>query len=96
MKLRILTAALNDLRAGRRFYELQEQGAGDYFLNSLFSDIDTLHQSGGIHRKVFGFHRLLATRFPHAIYYDVREGEVIVFRVLDCRRDPEHIQRELR
>ncbi len=96
MKLRILTAALNDLRAGRRFYEQQEQGAGDFFLNSLLNDIDTLRQSGGIHRKVFGFHRLLATRFPHAIYYDLREDEVIVFRVLDCRRDPAHLQRELR
>jgi hypothetical protein len=42
----------------------------------------------GIHRKVFGMHRLLGRTFPFAIYYAV-EGETVRVRaVLDCRRDP--------
>jgi hypothetical protein len=60
MRVRILTSALNDLAEGRRFYEAQGEGLGGYFFDSLFSDIDSLALYGGIHRLVFGFHRLLA------------------------------------
>jgi hypothetical protein len=42
-----------------------------------------------------GFHRLLARRFPHAIYYRIIEDAPVVFRVLDCRRSAERIRRSL-
>jgi plasmid stabilization system protein ParE len=89
MKVRILSSALNDLVAGREFYERQGAGLGDYFFDSVFADIDSLALYGGIHVKVFGCHRRLASRFPYAIYYRMgSSGEVIVHRVLDCRQDP--------
>ena len=91
MKLRILSSALADLRNGKRFCDEQEEGAGDYFYDSLFANIDALETTAGIHRKVFGFHRLLAKRFPYAVYYKVRDDEVTVYRVLDCRRNPRAI-----
>jgi len=94
MKIRILASAIRDLEAGRDFYERQAPGVGDYFQDCLFADIDSLVLCGGIHRIVFGFHRLLAKRFPYAIYYRVNEGQVVgVYRVLDCRRDPARIRR---
>jgi hypothetical protein len=34
---------------GFRFYEAQDEGLGDYFLNSIFSDIDSLQLYAGIH-----------------------------------------------
>ena len=68
MKIQILASAVNDLADGRRFYERQSAGLGEYFLDSLFSDIDSLALYAGIHRKAFGFHRLLSRRFPYAIY----------------------------
>jgi plasmid stabilization system protein ParE len=50
----------------------------------------------GIHRKVHGYHRLLSKRFPYAIYYRVESDEtVLVYRVLDCRRDPQRIRKDL-
>ena len=49
MKLRILDAASQDLIDGYRFYEKQEAGLGSYFLDSLFSDIDSLQLYAGIH-----------------------------------------------
>ncbi|HEY4417370.1 MAG TPA: type II toxin-antitoxin system RelE/ParE family toxin [Verrucomicrobiae bacterium] len=70
MNLIILTAALDDLADGFDFYEKQATGLGNYFLNSLFADIDSLTIYGGIHRNVFGFQRLLAKRFSFAIYYE--------------------------
>src|SRR5277367_6245070 len=97
MKVRILTSAFNDLAAGRVFYEAQGEGLGDYFFDSVFSDIDSLALYGGIHPKVMGYHRLLTRRFPYAAYYkmDADRG-VIVYRVLDCRQDPTKTTRDLR
>ena len=42
MKLKILSSAIDDLYQGRLFYERQGEGVGDYFFDSLFSDIDSL------------------------------------------------------
>ncbi len=64
MKVRVLRPTLEDLAAGRQFYDRQQQGVGDYFFDSLFAEIDSLVLYAGIHRIQFGYHRLLATRFP--------------------------------
>lgn len=77
MRLRILSSAIGDLESGKKFYERQSPGLGDYFQDCLFSDIDSLLLYAGIHRVVFGFHRMLSKRFPCAIYYRVEEGEVV-------------------
>ncbi len=95
MKVRVLRSALEDLAAGRRFYDRRAEGVGGYFFDSLFSEIDSLVLYAGIHRVQFGFHRLLAKRFPFAVYYRVISGEAVVFRVLDCRRDPNWIRKAL-
>ena len=62
----------------------------------MFSDIDFLVLYGGIHPKVYGYHRMLSKRFLYAIYYKL-EGEavVVVYRVLDLRRDPKKIKQSL-
>ncbi|MBV8213719.1 MAG: type II toxin-antitoxin system RelE/ParE family toxin [Verrucomicrobia bacterium] len=98
MRIEILSDAEEDLIAGTAFYERQGSGLGDYFLNSIYSDIDSLLIYAGIHRVVFGFHRALSKRFPYAIFYRFnRETEVVqVYRVLDLRRDPSWIQKRLK
>lgn len=97
MKLRILTSAVNDLAAGREFYDRQGEGLGDYFFDSVFADVDSLSLYGGIHLRVSGYHRRLASRFPYAIYYRVNgPDEVVVYRVLDCRQDPAKISAALK
>jgi hypothetical protein len=63
VKIKILPTALADLDRGREFYSQQEEVLGDYFLDSLFSDIDSLVLYAGVHRKVFDYHRLLSMRF---------------------------------
>ena len=88
MKIRILREAEQDLLDGFLFYEQQEEGVGEYFLDSLFSDIDSLYLYAGIHAVHFGFYRLLARRFPFAVYYRVEEGDAFVYAVLDCRMNP--------
>ena len=96
MKIVIQSSALADLAEGYDFYERNETGLGSYFLDSLYSDIDSLQLYAGIHLIQFDkYHRLLAKRFPHGIYYRVEEQTVLVRAVLDLRRDPKWIKRRL-
>ena len=68
---------------------------GNYFLESLFSDIESLGLYAGIHSKRFGFRRLLSKRFPYAIYYDQESETARVWAVLDGRSDPKAIRLRL-
>ena len=96
MRIRLLSIAVDDIESGRHFYETQQAGLGDYFLDSLFSDIDSLLLYAGIHQKKFGYHRTLSRRFPYAIYYRVEGDEIQVWRVLDCRQNPASIAKRLK
>ena len=97
MKIEILDLAKVDLLDGFHFYEEKELGLGDYFLTNIFSDIERLKISAGIHRKShLGFHRALSDRFPVAIYYTVAENTVWIRSVVDCRRRPSWIQAHLK
>lgn len=96
MRVQILEAAQGDLTDGYRFYEKQSDGLGEYFLDSLFSDIDSLQIYAGIHPVVFGYHRLLSKRFPFAVYYLIENTSVRVYAVLDCRRNPAWIHDRLK
>ena len=85
-----------DLTDGFQFYEDQGEGLGAYFLESLFSDIDSLKLYAGIHSKTFGCHRLLSRRFPYFVYYTMESDTAWVKAVLDCRSDPEWIEQRLK
>lgn len=88
MIIRLTERAEADLATGAAFYEQQGDGLGEYFLDSLISDLESLQLYAGTHPKKFRFHRMLAKRFPFAIYYESGENEVLVCAVLDCRRKP--------
>ncbi|MDD2600933.1 MAG: type II toxin-antitoxin system RelE/ParE family toxin [Kiritimatiellae bacterium] len=96
MTIRVLDSAKEDLCRGCLFYEYQGEGVGDYFFNSLFADIDALNKYAGIHVQVFGFYRLLAKCFPNAVYYKIEGGSVVVYRVIDLRRNPDYIRKVLK
>lgn len=95
MNIQILDEAEQDLVDGFQFYDLQEEELGDYFLDSLFADIDSLHLYAGVHSVHFGYHRLLSKRFPFAVYYRFEGETVNVCAVLDCRQDPTKIEARL-
>ena len=93
MKIKILDSASQDLIEGYWFYERQQGSLGSYFLDTLFSDIDSLQIYAGIHPIYFErYHRSLSKRFPFAIYYCIEHNTVLVYAVLDCRRNPAWIK----
>jgi hypothetical protein len=87
-KVAIEEGAVDDLRQGKRFYDRKEHGLGDYFINSLLADLESLAFYAGIHRRYAGFYRMLSKRFPFAIYYDIREDTILVVAVLDMKSNP--------
>ena len=96
---RILLAAeaVQDLADGMTFYETQQEGLGDYFLNCLAADIESLGMTAAIHRKVYrDYFRLLSRVFPYAVYYTGNKDTVMVWAVLDCRRNPAWIADHLK
>ena len=80
---------------GKAFYDSKEPGVGDYFFDSLLADMQSLFVYGGVHRRVFGLYRMLAKRFPYAIYYEVADDIAYVVAVLPMRRDPTWIHKKL-
>lgn len=91
-----LKEVANDLSDGKAFYDRIKTGAGDYFWDSLVADIESLIIYAGIHNKSYGLHRMLAKRFPYAIYYEIEDGIAYVVAVLPMRRDPAWTERKLK
>ena len=53
-------------------------------------------KNGGIHKKVYGFYKMLAKRFPYAIYYEIEKNNtVVVHAILDTRQNPNKIGNRL-
>lgn len=95
-KIVVLEEASEDIERGRKFYDLQEIGVGDYFEDNILPDIDSLGLFHGIHSKHFGFHRLLSGRFPFGIYYRETPTATGAFVFLDLRKNPVWIHKELK
>ncbi|WP_295021178.1 type II toxin-antitoxin system RelE/ParE family toxin [Sulfurimonas sp.] len=95
MKIEILDEAESDIVNGMNFYESQSVNLGNYFLDSILSDIDSLYLYASIHVKTNDYYRLLSKRFPFAIYYKVNNDVAYVYAVLDCRQNPSWIQTKL-
>jgi hypothetical protein len=87
-KIRALTEVQYDLDDGEAFYERLSPGLGQYFRNSLLADLQSLWLYAGIHSKQFGYYRMHASRFPYAIYYDIKIENAIIVAVLDMRQNP--------
>ena len=97
MKIQILNSAKEDLIDGFFFYERQAEGLGVYFLDSLYSDIDSLRLYAGIHQIFYTkYYRILSNRFPFAAYYQIDENIIKIYAVLDCRRSPAWTRTKLR
>jgi plasmid stabilization system protein ParE len=92
MNVEIRNEAHLDIAEGVAFYDRQGYGAGDYFYQRIFEDIDSLRETAGIHEIHFGYHRKIASRNPFLIYYRIVTPGVEVVAVLDGRSRPTDIE----
>ena len=53
MMVVVLEDAAEDIESGRRFYESCEAGVGDYFAESILSDLDSLALYAGYSSRLF-------------------------------------------
>ena len=95
MNIQILTEAKNDIAKGADFYESQSLGLGQYFLNTIFADIESLRIYCCVHIKIENYYRLLSKRFPYAIYYKYSDETVYIYAVLGTRMDPYNLNGRL-
>jgi len=89
MNIEVLPKAKIDLINGAKFYSRQSNDLGKYFLDTIWSDIESLHIYCGIHIKIKNYHKVLSKRFPYAIYYKYNKNTIYIYAVLDCRGNPE-------
>jgi hypothetical protein len=68
---------------------------GDGFPCRLSANVRSLKIYAGVHSVADGFQRMLAKRFPFAVYYLMESDRIDICEVLDCRRDPEWIVKRL-
>jgi hypothetical protein len=93
--IRLTEEARQDLLSGKAFYDGLQPGVGSWFFDSLISDIESLCIYAGVHERHFGTYRLLARRFPYAIYYQLDDSNITVVAVLPMRRSPTWLQQQL-
>jgi len=88
--------AFHDLEAARSFYDSRENGLGEYFIDSMIADLDSLIFFAGIHVKEYGYYKMHSKRFPYAMYYDLIGELVLVVAILDMRRNPTWLAEQIK
>ena len=91
----VLAEAAADVESSWEFYDRQDDGLGAYFVGCVLQDLHRLEALHGTHPVHHGLMRMLSERFPFGIYYRETDDAIEVLAILDLRRDPERIRREV-
>jgi len=91
--LSFLPEVEEDVISAYSWYEEKARGLGEEFLRVFYASANNLSRNPLLYQKVYGdFRRLLLRRFPYAIYFLIKENEIIVFGLFHCARDPRTIK----
>lgn len=91
----ILEAASADLEDARDLYNSQTHGVGDYCVDSLLTDIQSLTLLEGRPFRRYGCCRLLAKTFPYGIFYRETATQIQVFAIIHLHRSPSWIEQRI-
>jgi toxin ParE1/3/4 len=95
--LRFLPEVEQDAIGGYIWYESKSPGLGEEFLRIFYACAGDIPNNPLLYPKVHGeFRRRLLRRFPYAIYFVIKDDQVIVFGLFHCARDPRTIRMKLR
>ena len=96
MRIKISGGAERDIEDGCDFYGDIDPNLAIHFYDSISADIDSVLLYAGVHAKSDGCYYTFASRFPFVIWYGIKDDIVVVYAVLDGRRDPERNAKALR
>lgn len=97
MILTILPEVADDITDGAKWYRRRRRDLGIEFASAVYAFIDEIVSSPLRRRPVYkDFRRGLMRRFPYAVYYRVRDNELIISLVFHTARDPKITRRLLR
>lgn len=88
-RLVVRRQAKADIREAALWYESQRLGLGRAFVQQIDALLDRVRlnpmQYQIVHREV---RRAVPRRFPYGVFYRVDGADVLVFAIVDLRRDP--------
>jgi plasmid stabilization system protein ParE len=95
-RLRVTPRAEQHLAAALRWHEAQAPGLGERFLTAVDRRMVTIEQFPEAWPLVYGdYHRALLKPFQFGIFYRIEPETIVVVGILDLRRNPDGLYREL-
>lgn len=89
MLVKILASGHEDIVEGKSFYDSQQEGLGQYFADYIYCELESLSFLGGMHVRFMDYYKMVLRKFPYSVYYKIEGNNVVVWRILDNRRNPE-------
>ena len=90
--LRLLPEVEEDVINGYIWYEAKSRGLGEDFLRMFYASVNEIPWNPLRYPKVYqDFRRHLLRRFPYAIYFILENGQIIVFGLFHCARNPQAV-----
>ena len=89
MILVLRPAAAADVEAAYRWYEQQQVGLGDEFLDAVRGTLRAIEMNPAAHAVAHrNTRRSLVRRFPYAVFYRVIGEHVVIVACMHARRNP--------
>lgn len=81
--------AIKTLTEAYNWYEEQQTGLGDRFINEVDKCYDFLEKSANVFRKIRkNYRQIICHTFPYVIVYEIIGTEVIVYAVFHTSLSP--------
>ena len=89
MEALLRAEARNDLRRAAQWFEEQQVGLADKFLDDFLATIDFIEGDPHLYAEVAPeIRRALLRRFPYALFYSVEETHIQVLAISHTHGDP--------
>jgi hypothetical protein len=86
-----------DVQSAYDYFQARVGATGDKFLRRYFATVDHIASNPWTFPIKFAdYHRALVPRSTFAIYYFQEETRSVIAGVIDARRDPDSIRRQIR
>ena len=89
IQVTLLPEATEEFAASAAYYESQQRGLGQAFIDEVEATLDRIAEHPKAARVVVGdFRRRLVHRFPFAVIYRLRDDQAVVAAIAHRRRRP--------